>query len=191
MFLQRYNSLLLQTGCRSIFNLAKATGSLKGKSFQNYTIVKKFPYPQPLVYKLISRVDLYHEFIPYCTHSFITKHDDVGEPSIAGLRVGFQAFDEEFSCNLTCENPNLVIAESITHSLFSFLETEWKIKETVEGKSCVAELNLKYEFKSDLYNHVSSLFARKVANLMTKAFERRAFEVTHDSNLIKEYDIEA
>lgn len=189
MFLPRYNILSIEKGCRSIFNLAKAAQSFRGESLQKYTIVKKFPCPQPLAYKLISRVDLYHEFIPYCTHSFITDRDNIGEPSVAGLRVGFQSFDEEFSCNLTCENPNLVIAKSITHSLFNLLETEWRIKETSDDHSCVAELSLKYEFKSELYNQVSSLFAKKVASLMTKAFEKRAYEAVHNPKLIKEYSI--
>lgn len=102
------------------------------------------------------------------------------------MRVGFQAFDEEFSCDLQCERPKLVIAKSITHSLFQFLETEWEIK-AVDKNQSVATLNLKYEFKSQLYNKVSSLFAKKVASLMTKAFEKRAFEVSRDVNEMDKY----
>lgn len=173
---------------RTLFNLAKAVKSVERESTQKYTITKKFPYPKPLVYKLISRVDLYHEFIPYCTHSFITARDNYGEPSVAGLRVGFQAFDEEFTCNLKCEKPSIVVAKSITHSLFYFLETEWVLKESDDLFYCVAELNLKYEFKSDLYNRVSSLFAKKVATLMMKAFEKRAYETVHNKAIMNRYD---
>lgn len=176
---------------RKVFNLSKAIKSLESKgsssSAQTYTIIKKFNHPQPLIYELVSRVDLYHEFIPYCTSSFITERSPItNEPTIAGLRVGFQAFDEEFSCDLQCERPKLVIAKSITHSLFQFLETEWEIK-AVDKNQSVATLNLKYEFKSQLYNKVSSLFAKKVASLMTKAFEKRAFEVSRDANEMDKY----
>lgn len=187
------NILFHNLGNRSIFNLAKAAEKLshskdKYPNSQKYTIVKKFAQPQHLVYKLISRVDLYHEFIPYCTSSFITEKDSkTNEPTIAGLRVGFQSFDEEFSCNLNCKKPELVVAESITHSLFEILETEWKIS-PIDETSCSAVLNLKYEFKSSLYNHVSSLFAKKVANLMTKSFEKRAHEVSNSLILLDKYE---
>lgn len=181
--------------CRHLFNLANAAKSLKesprSASSQKYTITKKFQCSQPLMYSLISRVDLYHEFIPYCTSSFIKAKDpDTNQPTVAGLRVGFQAFDEEFTCNLECEKPKLVVAKSITHSLFHFLETEWKITPVENGDHCVAVLNLKYEFKSMLYNQVSSLFAKKVASLMTMAFEKRAFEVSNDKIMLEKYDIE-
>jgi coenzyme Q-binding protein COQ10 len=198
-----YINQICQT--RSVFNLSKAVKSLNSNdnespAAQKYTITKKFPYPQLLIYQLISRVDLYHEFIPYCTSSFITSRDlKTNEPKIAGLRVGFQSFDEEFTCNLNCLKPELVNAKSITHSLFYFLETEWKITPIIDHEAnnnninnnsnhCIAELNLKYEFKSPLYNQVSSLFAKKVASLMTKAFERRAYEVYRDNEKFQQYE---
>lgn len=181
---------------RSVFNLSKIAKSLNSKSLdhesatsQKYTIKKRFPHSQSLVYQLVSRVDLYHEFIPYCTSSFITSRDvKTNQPTVAGLRVGFQSFDEEFTCNLECEKPNLVIAKSITHSLFYFLETKWEIIPEKGNKGhCIATLDLKYEFKSQLYNQVSSLFAKKVASLMTKAFEKRAYEVAKNAKKIEEY----
>lgn len=181
---------------RTIFNLAKVAKSLKlsktkeSESSQKYTITKKFQYSQSLIYSLISRVDLYHEFIPYCISSFIKENDPLTkQPTIAGLRVGFQSFDEEFTCNLKCEKPKLVIAKSITHSLFYFLETEWKIIPIENTNHCIATLNLNYEFKSMLYNQVSSLFAKKVASLMTKSFEKRAFDVYNDNSKLQQYGL--
>jgi coenzyme Q-binding protein COQ10 len=182
----------LFTGRRTVFNLAKVAKSLAQSGAhsdsQTYTITKRFQHPQDLVYRLISRVDLYYEFIPYCTSSFITAKDKSGEPTIAGLRVGFQAFDEEFTCELSCAKPEVVVAKSITHSLFHSLETQWKIS-PIGVDQCIAELNLSYEFKSQLYNQVSSLFAKSVANLMTKSFEKRAFNVVKDPRLCVEYEI--
>ena len=183
-------------GTRYVFNLARSVKALKtassSGSAQKYTINKKFLHPQPLMYALVSRVDLYHEFVPYCTSSFITSRDpETGQPTVAGLQVGFQAFDEKFSCELDCVPSQTVVAKSITHSLFHFLETEWQIV-PVDGigassDHCVATLNLRYEFKSTLYNHVSSLFAKQVAKLLTQAFERRAYEVARDDALRRRY----
>lgn len=176
---------------RSVFNLSKlksaVSASKDSESTQKYTIHKRFQHPQGLMYDIISRVDLYHEFIPYCTSSFIRmKNPETNEPTVAGLRVGFQAFDEEFTCQLACTRPEVVKASSISHSLFYFLETDWTIKK-INEEHCEAILDLKYEFKSELYNRVSRLFASKVANLMTKAFEKRAFEVSKSPRLMNEY----
>ncbi|KAG7886465.1 hypothetical protein KL938_000118 [Ogataea parapolymorpha] len=146
------------------------------QSEQSYTLTKKFNHPQYLMYQLISEVDKYHEFIPYCTESFVRARDDHGQPLVAGLRVGFQQFDEEFTCDLQCKQPELIVARSITHSLFKFLETRWTVH-TLDDEHCKAVLNLRYEFKNELYNQLSSFFATKVANLMFRSFEKRAFEV--------------
>ena len=176
---------------RSIFNLSKISKQLSKETdeypnAQRYTIVKKFQYPKSLIYQLISRVDLYNEFIPYCTSSFINERDSItNEPSIAGLRVGFQSFNEEFTCELQCLKDNKVIAKSITHSLFKILETEWNVKD--EGDYCIAKLELKYEFKSSLYNQVSSIFAKNVSNLMINAFNKRALEVSKNNKLLQKY----
>lgn len=173
---------------RGLFNLSRAVKS--EERGQKYTIRRKYACSPGLMYGLISRVDLYHEFIPYCTGSFINGRDEVGEPSVGGLRVGFESFDEEFTCALECVKGEKVVAKSITHSLFEFLETEWTLSSVGEkGDECVAELKLRYEFKSELYNRVSSLFAKKVAGLMSKSFERRAYESVHDESIAMKYKL--
>lgn len=176
---------------RGVFNLSKLKSAVEkstdSDSTQRYTIHKRFQHPQWMMYHLISRVDLYQEFIPYCTSSFIRERcPSTNEPTVAGLRVGFQAFDEEFTCQLACEKHSVVKASSISHSLFHFLETKWTIKKVNENH-CEAVLDLKYEFKNDLYNTVSRLFASRVAGLMTKAFEKRADEVYESQRLMDEY----
>lgn len=179
---------------RGVFNLSKLksavakTNARVSHDTQKYTIHKRFGHPQERMYALISRVDLYEEFIPYCTSSFVRETSPVtGEPTLGGLRVGFQTFDEEFMCELACDRPGVVDATSISHSLFHFLETKWTIK-ALEGGQCEATLDLKYEFKSALYNTVSRLFASKVASLMTKAFEERAAQVAGSEQLQEAYE---
>lgn len=184
-----FHPIYRQTLCfsrRHFLNLSKFANS--SSTSQIYSINKRFNHPQSLMYNLVSRVDLYHEFIPYCKSSFITDYDAMNEPQIAGLRVGFQSFDEEFTCDLQCNKPKLIIAKSVTHSLFRFLETEWIIEE-IDEQNSRAILNLKYEFKSELYNKVSSLFAMKVASLMIKAFEKRAYNVSKMDSVKLKYNI--
>ncbi|KAH3665547.1 hypothetical protein OGAPHI_003733 [Ogataea philodendri] len=156
-------------------------GNVFKQSEQSYTLSKKFDHPQSLVYQLISEVDKYHEFIPYCTDSFVRARDENSQPTTAGLRVGFREFEEEFTCDLQCKKPELVVAKSITHSLFKSLLTEWTVH-SLGNEHCKAVLRLEYEFKNELYNQMSSFFATKVANLMFRAFEKRAYELAHSSS---------
>ncbi|QPG75830.1 hypothetical protein FOA43_003192 [Brettanomyces nanus] len=161
--------------CRR-FNLSKLIRESGTERYQSYTVNKKFLYPPELVYEVVSSVDKYEQFVPFCRRSFINQRDAKGEPSIAGLEVGFKEFDEAFTCKLHCEKPRLVVAKSVTERLFEFLETEWTI-EPLTQTSCNVKLKLKYDFKSTLYNQVSSLFAGKVATVMTRSFEKRSYEL--------------
>ncbi|VEU21201.1 DEKNAAC102154 [Brettanomyces naardenensis] len=154
---------------------------------QSYVVRKRFPFPQELVYGVVSSVDQYESFIPFCERSFVTERDGEGEPSVAGLQVGFREFDEEFTCELKCKRPTVVRAKSMSHSLFRFLETEWTIEPLGENV-CNVEMKLKYDFRSSLYNRVSSLFAGKVATVMTKSFEKRSYEVSRRKKEVGEQE---
>ncbi|ANZ74545.1 BA75_00284T0 [Komagataella pastoris] len=172
--IQRFKSTSWMSS-RTFLNLGRLTqnSELKGNG-QQYVVRKTFHQPKSVVYSVISNVDKYHEFIPYCEASFINSRDSKGEPTEAGLTVGFKSFDETFLCTLECQKDKQVIAKSITHSLFHSLLTEWNVTEASSSKTNV-ELILSYEFKSDLYNQISALFATKVTSIMIKAFEKRAY----------------
>ncbi|CDK26570.1 unnamed protein product [Kuraishia capsulata CBS 1993] len=160
--------------------LRQAAEARSGGSLQSYHVTKKLSYPQELLYDIISGVDKYHEFIPYCTHSFVNARDAEGEPIEAGLDVGFSAFHETFVCKLSCERPEKVKATSITESLFESLDTDWTIKPLSgqgEREVCQVDLVLSYEFKDELYNKTSLFFAKKITKLMLKALEQRAFSM--------------
>lgn len=127
------------------------------------------------MYQVVSDVQAYAEFVPYCTRSFINQRDAAGQPTEAGLRVGWKQFDEEFVCELQCSpEHHVVVAQSLTHSLFHKLYTKWTIRPNSRANACDVELVLKYRFKSDIYNAVSSVFAESVSGLVMNSFEKRA-----------------
>lgn len=137
-------------------------------------------HPPELFYDVVSDVSQYSKFVPYCTRSFINARDQALQPTEAGLRVGWKSFDEEFVCNLQCDPKKVVIAESVTHSLFEHLYTKWTITPNARKNSCDMELLLKFNFKSALYNRVSSLFAESVSELVIKAFDKRAAQLRRE-----------
>lgn len=164
---------------KSSVNAAKL--SAKNSENHTHTLTRTLAVPTPIAYSVVADVSRYHEFIPYCTHSFITERDENDQPTIAGLRVGFQSFDEEFECDLTCDKDKEVLAVSTTHSLFYHLHTKWSFKEMNSLKHhqhCKVTLELSYRFKSPLYHSVSGVFGASVSELVMKAFEKRAKQQT-------------
>ncbi|KAH3672355.1 hypothetical protein WICMUC_004327 [Wickerhamomyces mucosus] len=163
------------TGSQSRYfkNLANLKESLS--SDQTFIITRQLNHPASLFYGVVSDVSSYQKFIPYCTDSFVNQRDANELPKVAGLRVGFQKFDEEFTCNLQCSK-NTIIAESITHSLFEKLYTKWTIIENSKGTTSMV-LELKFKFKSLIYNNISSIFAKSVSELVIKSFDERAREL--------------
>lgn len=166
-------------------NLKKSVHSAKeaAKAAQNHThtLHRTLTVPTPIAYRVVAGVDKYHEFIPYCKDSFITEWDTSDEPTKAGLRVGFQSFDEEFVCDLECIKDQAVLATSVTHSLFHHLHTKWSFKEIKDSQHCRASLELSYRFKSPLYHSVSGVFGTSVGELVMRAFEKRAKELHEET----------
>lgn len=164
------------------------------KHEQRYVLKRNINGTPSEVYDVVSEVSKYHEFIPYCEESFVNVRDESGRPIEAGLRVGFKQYDEKFVCKVDCNEVSELIksvsAESLSHNLFHVLYSKWTIK-AHPGRSnfTEVELLLRYQFKSKLYNSVSSLFAKSVTELVMKAFDRRVFqirkEIASSSNLTK------
>lgn len=181
MFLRPHRHIVSK---RTLFNLP--FGSDAQKPFR---VTKKINVPPSLLFDVVSDVSKYTEFVPFVTQAFVNEYDGATKlPSEAGLRIGWQQFDEKFTCKLSCSQDKQVIAESITMLLFENLYNEWNFKEVknrfTNELSTHVELLLKYKFKNPLYNTVSSLFQKQVSDIMIKAFEERAMELKVKSKFL-------
>jgi coenzyme Q-binding protein COQ10 len=150
-----------------------------------HTLTRTLPVPVPIAYQVVADVASYHLFIPYCTDSFVNERDALGEPREAGLRVGFQGYDEQFVCHLEClegsEVPQ-VLATSASHALFHHLHTKWRFHSiAASDEHCRVSLELSYRFKSRVYHSASGVFGPSVSELVMRAFDKRAREVFHAS----------
>ncbi|QEU60072.1 Coq10 [Kluyveromyces lactis] len=166
-------------GKRSFFNL---TTEASPKDEQHYVLKRNIRGTPNEVYEVVSEVSKYKDFIPYCTESFVNQRDEKKRPVEAGLRVGFQQYDEKFVCKVQCKELSdlvkSVTAESLSHNLFHVLNSKWVIK-AHPGRTdhTEVELILRYQFKSRLYTSVASLFAKSVTELILKAFDRRVYQL--------------
>ncbi|KAL6822408.1 dehydrase and lipid transport domain-containing protein [Trichoderma camerunense] len=166
--------------------------SLPGTSPQTLLATRTLPYRHEPLYELIADVDSYSSFVPYCSHSQVTKWsspDDSGRrwPAIADLHVGWGGFDEVFTSRLLCVPGVSVEARSggsagggslaqDASSVFKTLETLWYLTPVARqsaAPSTEVRLTIKFEFVNPLYAAVSAAVSDKIAALMIDAFEKR------------------
>lgn len=153
---------------------------------QVHNITRTVPVTRHTMYSVVSQIDQYHNFVPYCEKSWVSARDENGMPILAGLQVGFELYNEKFDCVIECEKDEKVVSKVTQQSnhLFETLYTEWIFKDTPKfgGKknnaNCQVTLQLQFKFHNPIYNQVSKVFGDKVSSIMIKAFEQRALQLT-------------
>lgn len=85
---------------------------------QTLTATRTLPYPSSVIFKIISDVNAYHQFLPFCQGSEVTKTsqpapDGNSYPEEAKLIVGFNGdIKEEFTSRVYCVPERVVEAVS-------------------------------------------------------------------------------
>ncbi|KAI8915419.1 cyclase/dehydrase, partial [Powellomyces hirtus] len=151
------------------------------------------------LYDLVSDVDQYHHFVPWCASSrVLSVHPNQnGKVMRAELGIGFKALSETYVSRVECVDGVSVKALAQDSSVFRQLNTTWKftpVRPTHNTKlppsfpqstaapasspfdtpTCAVDFHIAFEFKSPLYAQVSTLFFEEVSKAMMGAFEDRA-----------------
>ncbi|KAH7362052.1 dehydrase and lipid transport-domain-containing protein [Plectosphaerella cucumerina] len=166
---------------------------------QTLTATRILPYSSADLYTLVSDVDAYSKFVPYCSQSRVTKWSDPDpsrpdspkSPIQADLRVGWGGFEETFTSRLRCVPGQSVEALSGADALdpsasreqikdaggavFKSLVTKWQIRPVDSANNQTrVDLVIRFQFANPLYAAVSAAVSEKVAGVMIEAFEKRA-----------------
>ncbi|KAL1899394.1 Coenzyme Q-binding protein coq10, mitochondrial [Ceratocystis pirilliformis] len=98
---------------RPFLNMA-GLGAFLDSSPVTISVTRKLPYAPSALYRLVSDVDSYSQFVPFCEESKVTKWETLPPPSPtssadpvrvpveAYLRVGFFGINETFTSRLRC-----------------------------------------------------------------------------------------
>eukprot|EP00887_Chlorella_sp_A99_P003918 scaffold11.g3918.t1 len=134
---------------RRIFNFAGQADVAK-----RYSEKKLLGYSPRQMYDVVSAVEHYHEFVPWCQRSTVTLRRP---PSYleAELEVGFQMFVERYTSKVTMHCPTLVRSSVEDSTLFSHLSNQ----------------------------HIASVFFEEVVQRMMGAFEGRCARLYGPSSL--------
>ncbi|XP_062517503.1 coenzyme Q-binding protein COQ10 homolog B, mitochondrial-like [Corticium candelabrum] len=141
---------------------------------QTYSKRKVLGYSVDQVYDVVSDVDSYSEFLPWCRESRVFQRR--GNQCRGVLVVGFPPILERYVSDMTMIRPHSVQSDASADKLFKHLKTVWKLSPSATG-SCLVDFHVDFQFKSSLHSKFSTLFFNQVSRRMVAAFEQRCKDI--------------
>lgn len=142
---------------------------------QTYSECKRLNYSLEHVQSVVTDVNQYSSFVPWCVKSNVIKIYDNNNFD-AKLAVGFKMFVEEYNSRVQVVPGKSVTATSFDTGLFQHLETRWSFHK-VNNDSVDVTFEIDFEFKSKIYSTVSAQFLDEVVGEMVNAFEKQCSTV--------------
>jgi len=131
------------------------------------------PYTQQEMFVLVSDVDAYPRFLPWCSGAATLSREDDEVLARIDFQVGVA------SKSFTTRNRhvgNEAILMQLVEGPFSHLQGSWRF-EPLGDAGCKISLNLEYEFSSKMVSMVTGPVFNKIASSLVDAFQKRAVEV--------------
>ena len=136
-------------------------------------------YSAEQMFSLVSDVNKYSEFLPWCNRSVVIKNmfDSKGnEILIADLHLGYKFFQEKFRSEVHLSKKKTNIKITYISGPFEYLVNEWSF--TNKGKSnCDILFNIDFEFKNKYFDTLMNAFFIQAFKKMVIAFEERALKI--------------
>jgi coenzyme Q-binding protein COQ10 len=128
------------------------------------------------MFELVADVESYPRFVPLCRALRVRRRtESEGVVTlIANMEIGYKAIRETFTSRVTCErSANKILVEYIDGP-FEHLENYWLFHESEEGKACLVEFRIAYEFKSKALGLIMGGMFDAAFRKFAEAFEDRA-----------------
>jgi ribosome-associated toxin RatA of RatAB toxin-antitoxin module len=138
-------------------------------------------YSPEEMFRLVTDVAHYPEFLPWCHQAQVIEHDENG--MIADVGISMAGVSQVFTTRNT-HVPDREVHMKLIKGPFSKLDGVWRFTPVGDGsqRACKVELSLDYGFSSaTLAALVGPVFDRIAASLVD-AFVKRAERIYGDSN---------
>jgi ribosome-associated toxin RatA of RatAB toxin-antitoxin module len=133
-------------------------------------------YSAEQMFKLVTQVDQYPQFLPWCDRASVLEHHDDGMTaevgiSFAGIRQSFVTRNRHVL--------NREVHMQLVKGPFSQLQGDWSFSEVGDGSqnACKVELQLRYGFNSMALAAVVGPVFDRIAGSLVDAFVKRAEQV--------------
>ncbi|EEP77421.1 predicted protein [Uncinocarpus reesii 1704] len=187
--------LSTQSRAFNLPSLSSFAPQLSSPAPRTLTATRTLPFPPLPLFRIISDVESYRDFLPLLTASTVTARDRAtGYPTQAYLTVGYGPLSETFHSKVECDEATWTVGarsgeiafqrkgeEGKDGGVFEYLDTIWKLK-PLEGRAVGMELTkvdlaVNFRFKNPMHAAMMSAVENQVAAMMIEAFEKRVFEV--------------
>ncbi|KAL5109881.1 hypothetical protein TcWFU_001974 [Taenia crassiceps] len=163
-------------GCKVLLNCRySSSGAVSDDGRKIYREQRLLGYSCDRMFDIISDVEQYSEFLPWCLDSVVLQtHPTKGR--LCRLSIGFYPFKESYDSWVTVIQPQHVKSVATNSDLFEHLINEWHIGPGLPSNenTCTVELKVDFRFRSKLHSRISSLFFDQVVDSMVGAFLGRA-----------------
>jgi len=171
------NHIRIRSGSTATSSNSNSSSSSSNDCRRRHHERRLLKYTSEQLFEVVSNVDKYQEFVPWCKQSTIlrnSKHagsissdsssstcsNELVQPEApreleAELVVGFGVFTERYVSKVSLEANKSVVAVSNQTNLFEHLRTEWKFLPASDPKSCWVTFQVDFHFKNALYNQVT------------------------------------
>lgn len=179
--LPTYTHSTLQT--RTFFDslLSSTLGPCEPRSMSHTKIL---PHSAETVYKAVSDVAGYPNFLPFTISSNVKSRDTKGYPTRASLKVGYAklGIEEDWESTVRCDPAKGIIearsSEEHSNGLFENLATKWHIEPSkMVDASTAVKLEVTVKFRNPVYDQMFAQVEGRVASTMISAFEKRVEEL--------------
>ncbi len=129
------------------------------------------PYPAELMYRVVSEVERYPEFLPWVLALRVKSRSQ--NVVIAEMMVGYKSFREKYTSRVALDPGNLTVDVTQADGPFRKLENHWRFVPKLP-QTCEVNFAIDFEFRNRILGAVAGAAFGKALMKMTEAFEARA-----------------
>ena len=139
---------------------------------------KHLRYTQEQMFKLVSDIAKYPEFLPWCISTRILSRE--GNELQADMVIGYKVLREGFTSRVILTEPERI---DVTYSRgpFKYLNNHWIFLPEPDG-TCTVDFHVEFEFRSKLMQKMIGLVFNEAVKKMVHSFEERAYFVYSSNN---------